>query len=711
MAETVYLVEIGAQTWPNVFRNGVYTGSGFTSYISRTATPINTAHNYAVKVYARDNGTTAPTGFLSASMYDAAGTYLGGFSLSLSLASADVWQLFSVSFGPATANPHLAGTAYCRLRFDLNVFHVTPDTQDIKQFLLEDSASPGVALNADPYLYTPAEWEKFAGSATPTLIACSDIDGIPLVRTFRYSSRSYVTLVSDTPPLTQYEPRVLNPGLLRVELPAEGAGGLSTSFGEIVLSNADGGLGMLAYAGLDGQPFVVLAGTEGAAYSSFTVVLAGTIQQALVDRDVASLRIAGRDVLFDQPVVQTFYAGNNALPNGLEGTSELAGQPKPRLYGQARGLQPPCVNTTRLIYQVDSSGRNADVTAAWDAGVVLTRGADYANQAAMEATAPAAGNYRVWQAGGCIRLGSAPTGVVTCNADTTETGLGPGHWWWQLLYRMATDAGIAAGEIRQAIGASMAAPENWGGASWVSDTARVGVWVNDASTTWRAAMDLVALSAGAWFGFTGPLPMGSAGLKFDSQVFPPAVTGLTSTALCNINSTNLLSARAMADPGEGHGVPVYSVALDYATQSTVYTPSMAPTVAPTALGDLAIESKRVLSADTAIKAKHGTALAVTRGTGLADTLAGVQYEARRLLEQWRYPKLWFELQVHIDAIRNQAHQPAPGGCIWLSWPELKCLWQDGITRNYGIFVVMAVEASLGDSRVRLTVRQATEPSL
>jgi hypothetical protein len=46
-------------------------------------------------------------------------------------------------------------------------------------------------------------------------------------------------------------------------------------------------------------------------------------------------------------------------------------------------------------------------------GVALTRGADYPDQATMESTAPSAGQYRVWSAGGCFRLGSAPAGKIT----------------------------------------------------------------------------------------------------------------------------------------------------------------------------------------------------------------------------------------------------------------------------------------------------------
>ena len=89
----------------------------------------------------------------------------------------------------------------------------------------------------------------------------------------------------------------------------------------------------------------------------------------------------------------------------------------------------------------------------------------------------------------------------------------------------------------------------------------------------------------------------------------------------------------------------------------------------------------------------------------------VGYEARRQLELLRVPKLWFEVRVALEAVSSQPRRPNLGDYVVLSFPELKCLWQDALVRNWGYFTVMALEADLSTNGIRLTLRQATEPSI
>lgn len=173
---------------------------------------------------------------------------------------------------------------------------------------------------------------------------------------FRYSTGlGYTTLGTDTPAHTYYAPRVTNPGLY--ELSCHGGaktyGLAGVGYGTIELQNADGALDSLIGYGFDGQTCRILIGTQGAAYSTFTAIFRGTMDQPFTG--IKSMRVNIRDVLqnLDVPLQTVKYAGTNSLPNGLEGVAaDLKGKPKPLLWGYVNDVTPPQPNTSRLIYQL-----------------------------------------------------------------------------------------------------------------------------------------------------------------------------------------------------------------------------------------------------------------------------------------------------------------------------------------------------------------------
>lgn len=239
------------------------------------------------------------------------------------------------------------------------------------------------------------------------------------VQVLRFSSGSgYVSLPTDDPADTWYEPRVSQPGLFRQDMYAEGAtSGFSRGGrGEIVLRNSDGELDGLIDYGFDGRPVVVREGLASWPLSKFAVVITGTAEQPEVSWDDVVIRLRDRSAELAVPVQPNRYVGNNVLPEGVEGTAELKGKAKPRLFGVCNNVTPPCVNTSRLIYQVND-GPVIAVSAVYDSGVPLTPDtADYIDQAHMESQAPEPGTYRVWPGGGYFRLGSTPAGLITCDA-------------------------------------------------------------------------------------------------------------------------------------------------------------------------------------------------------------------------------------------------------------------------------------------------------
>lgn len=328
--------------------------------------------------------------------------------------------------------------------------------------------------------------------------------------TYRYATRDYTTAPSDALPNSWYAGRVVGIGPIERRIFAAGESGVranprsEVSVGVIDLSNVDGELDdTFMHVSFRERQVRVLRVAAGAAYATAEVVLVGSIGQAALGGDTVSVSIRDHLYLLDSQHQTATYGGTNSLPSGVDGTAELAGKPKPLLYGSAFKLPPPCVNTSRLIYQISARALQS-VDAVYDGGVALTAGATYASQADMESTSPAPGEYRAWLAGGMIRLGSSPVYRLTVDATADSAANSTAA---QLLNALAAARGITS--IDAADITTLDA----------QNAAVLGMWVDDGRTTMEI-MDVVARSVGAWYGFDRlgvlrmqriALPSGTAG--------------------------------------------------------------------------------------------------------------------------------------------------------------------------------------------------------
>ena len=227
-------------------------------------------------------------------------------------------------------------------------------------------------------------------------------------------------------PNAHYPARIIKPGGVQRSLWRPGAANgarTTASIGSVVLANADGGLdGMLDQA-FDGRPLRILEGT-GKRRDQFATLLAGTLAGVVVSGNQVTLRVRDRVSQIADEIAQPIrYAGDNVLPAGAEGTAaDLKGKPKPWLVGECENFTPPCVNTSRLIYQI-SAKAIAEVAAVWSNGAAITAGTLRADLATLQATAPTTGTYD-WclgndatGEGAYFRLGSSPANAtITCHA-------------------------------------------------------------------------------------------------------------------------------------------------------------------------------------------------------------------------------------------------------------------------------------------------------
>ncbi len=347
------------------------------------------------------------------------------------------------------------------------------------------------------------------------------------------SSSTYVTGPTDTPHHIAFLPRITQPALMRRDIFEGGVFGASkVAYGELVLANPDGALDFLLDRNLIGYSVIIRYGEPGAAYpSAWKTVLVGQSAGVTVGWTTLSIRIRDPHQTLAQPLQTRFYAGTNALPAGLEGTADdLKATPKPLLYGKVLNISPPCVNTSRLIYQVNDGP--CVVSAVYDKGAALTAQSPYVSQADMESTGgtPAAGSYRVWQAGGYIRLGSTPAGQITC--DAAQSPFAANHTAAQILKSIALKAGIVSGSISSSDVTALDAANN----------AELGIWLYGGGDTAQSAMDAISVSVGAWYGFDA-----AGTLRMQQMTAPSGTPALSVDSTSIIGTPELRSIGAASD--------------------------------------------------------------------------------------------------------------------------------------------------------------------
>lgn len=219
--------------------------------------------------------------------------------------------------------------------------------------------------------------------------------------TLYFSGEGFVTEPTDTPANTLFEPRLVEPISFSRSMFGSGrVGGYSVpGFGELILTNADGGIDNFANYAWDGRSVEVRVGQAGAAFQYYFTIFTG--EAKTVEFDDLFIRVILRDnqndFVRDYPDV--LYAGTG----GNEGSSELEGQPKPHCYGEVYNVEPVLVDATNNVYQVHDGPIEA-ISAVYEGGLALTLTTD----------------YTVDLANGRFTLVSAPSGVITADVKGSK---------------------------------------------------------------------------------------------------------------------------------------------------------------------------------------------------------------------------------------------------------------------------------------------------
>ncbi|MFC5498131.1 hypothetical protein ACFPOE_11345 [Caenimonas terrae] len=457
------------------------------------------------------------------------------------------------------------------------------------------------------------------------------------------SGASTTTLVA-TEPFSQgggssifYPGGLTKPGLIRRMMydnqALRGPEAIESGVAEIDNTNSDfDGLCGLAYDGMtftvarmDPATLVAYPSPSSLKYSFF-----GKSEQATYDFNTFTFAIRDAVHQFDVAALVTKYAGNNVLPNGIEGSAQLLGKPKPAVFGgPAKNISPILVNTSKLIYQVDGvrglvSGYSISVM---DKRNLLTAGAVYSKQSDMETNAPATGQYRVWPAGGCFRLGSTSTGRVTCdvtNPCTTGNGL------------TGSTTGLEIHSVMRQLAAlqNPVFTSNAPFQSLCAATPAVAVYLDSEITVFNALAD-VANSVNGYFRYMQNQFVlesdGGIGFMLGQLCDPASLPYTPDRQILYVTEADCLSVpRRVTPPGLERGLPVWRVNLQYDRNYTVMTETDLVGIALTDLEYASKEYRTVTASDSSILTQWPAAPELNVTTSITNQTEA-QAECNRLL--------------------------------------------------------------------------------
>jgi hypothetical protein len=459
------------------------------------------------------------------------------------------------------------------------------------------------------------------------------VDAAGTLATLYLSDSHFITSPADTPANVSFLQYLKDPGSIGVHAYSDGkttGGSTKLETGEIVVINNGRRFDEWLDYGFDGRAVTIRSGAGGRYPEDFQVLFTGTLEgQPEASWGQIVFRLRDKQYLFSQPALTTRYTGGNVLPQGFEGTAaDIMGKVKPRVHGTVFNVPAVLVNTSKLTYQVNDSAVSS-IGMVYDSGAPLSAGTtDYPTKELLQASTPVAGGYNTCLAEGFFQLAATPAGLVT--ADVVQGASAADRTVAQVLRRLA-GVSLVASEISAPDVAALDA----------TSSAPVGIWLADESTTIQSAMDMVAASIGAWFGFDelGVLRMG--------VLAEP--TGEPVLDLRDFHALEAIERR----PARDNSVPVWRITMKYARIWSVQTSGLLGSVGADRRAYLALASRTVVSPDSDVKKKHllATDMVVE---GLLVSAIDAQAEADRQLQLQKKTRGIFDVPLSVSALADKS---------------------------------------------------------
>jgi hypothetical protein len=344
--------------------------------------------------------------------------------------------------------------------------------------------------------------------------------------THYFATHGFASGTADMPAKTHFAPRLLDPGIFRREMSSGSrlVGQARSSFGELVLANADGALDAWTGYGVYGRAIVLRCSDtgEGAYPAAWSTVFSAVMHS--LHATMRDIRIAVRDrtIELQRPICSSTFAGTG----DAEGDSNMAGRRKPRCYYEP--LYPPglLVDASRNMFWLHEGSAVDTGVVALDGGASFTMGADYTNLADCLANAPSSGQARIYY---------GPPVLVRYNAAPA--------------FQAMVDS-ISALCVHDAVYPA--------GANLFTEMGISGVTVNgnpvvegyfDDESTWLQALSAYAMAGPFWFGFNR---LG----EFDWYEIADPASG---TSLATLEARDILAADRL--PPSDWAAPLWRVTV------------------------------------------------------------------------------------------------------------------------------------------------------
>ncbi|MBN9525788.1 MAG: hypothetical protein J0H82_06285 [Alphaproteobacteria bacterium] len=378
--------------------------------------------------------------------------------------------------------------------------------------------------------------------------------------------------------------------------------------------------------GIDARLLVV---DEDGAYADAAVIYAGPLETFEFSGDGTRVTFRWRDAvasLVDKTAQLTQYLGNNALPSGVEGVTDLKDKWKPRPFGYVQNVAVPCVNTSLPVFQFADSADALPPTS--DArvrlmirGAVMTPGVARASLAALLANSASSGtwDYYIGAEGAFARpaFAQADDGAVTM--DIVEGANSAARTAAQIWKRMLVSWGVLSGDISSADITALDA----------AFPAEAGLWLGVEEVKRRDAVDQITTSATA-------ITWRSSGIWRIRQVTAPSGSpvatfrdfgggGVTTATDIPIVSLEIIA------PDADSGAPTQQVKIEYAKNWTVQNRDQVYGATGMDLARMAFLEKEWRTAstpvDTAVTDTYGNARKITIQSLIYDATAAANLAA------------------------------------------------------------------------------------
>ena len=522
-----------------------------------------------------------------------------------------------------------------------------------------------IEINPDPQGEgEPRPPQLFMPSGTPMASLNTSGSSAADAPVVAISDRGWVQEPGDTGSSPVYAPRMLEPPAIERGIPVYPGEGRRNQVdaGELRLTNTDGNLDILAGDWSVAGRLVKVSRAphrrpSHAPRSTWVQVATLRASGALEGTDV--LRMPLQSAAADLKVTaNNLYAGTGITPGstGTEGSTDIAGVAKPRIFGFVRNVRPVQVDAANLIFQIHD-GPVDEIVAVRDAGVPLELKEAENSYSSLLADNPGTGKYTSYNGGGYIKLHSTPVFLTVDVRGETDGGY-------------ASTASLVAAQILRVIGGVASAVAS-SFADW--PTEEVGVSIRDGTV--EDAMNKLAVGLGAvWW---GPDTFGSF---FGSKIVPPE----------NIASTIAIEPYMLVDSPEqtsGATAPWWRVRVAYQElETTQEGADLAGAVTATNREYYGLKRRFATATDITTRTRYPLAVDGPELPGVLESATAASTLANSLLDIYKVPRATWAIRVG----------PRAGGIYWWSIPigtAVTLRWpQIGSLANGRNFIVRGISA-------------------